>query len=353
MVKRYYLIPVLLLTAGCAVRPPAAWRLTGQVLTPPGIAKGAFAAQGTSASDACPRDQSIQLDQRKQRLKVIVDRAALEKHDKGWLADWTDQCFDAGQRNLMAARVLESVPLTTGAGFRLMHADDIRAGFIDLGIGNRLEVISPILRPGADENAPLIEETAVGGTDRRIEVTLKASPNLVGHETAWYRFDPKPGSGARIAAISANASVRGIAMPLEQPAKNYFTFTGPIGFYRLFYKPEEETAVVVGAPSREQLPRDLAGCGKAGGPECITLPKRVGINPYLELSVNGKPLAVPAHMPPTIRAVIQAAKARPDTVLPTLAITKPYGGKPVPVEFDRTKQDILGLVLTGNEEIRW
>jgi hypothetical protein len=109
----------------------------------------------------------------------------------------------------------------------------------------------------------------------------------------------------------------------------------------------------VGAASRDQLPRDLSACGKEGAVQCINLPKRVGINPYLEISVNGKPMAIPAHTPPAVRAVIQAAKLRPDAVLPTLAVTKPYAGKPVPVEFDRTKPDILGLVLSGNEEIRW
>jgi hypothetical protein len=352
MVKADCLIPILLLSAGCAVRQ-SSWRLTGQVLTPPGKAVGAFAAPKTAAGDACPRDPSIRLDQRKQTLKVAVDRAALEKHDKGWLADWTDRCFAADQRLLMAARVLESVPLTSGAGFRLMHADDIRAGFIDLGPGNQLEVISPILREGAPQNTPLIEETAVGGTDRRIEVTLKTSPNLVGHETAWYGFDPKPGGGSAVAPITANATVRGIAMPLEAPARNYFTFTKAIGFYRLFYKPEEETAVVVGAPSRDRLPQDLAACGKSGGPECITLPNRVGINPYLQVKVNGAPIAIPAHMPPTVRTVLQTAKALPDAVLPTLAVLKRYAGKPIPVDFDRSRQDILGLVLSGDEEIRW
>jgi hypothetical protein len=348
----WFLVLTLLLSTGCAVKRQA-WQLTGQVLTPPGPANGAFAAPKTAALAACPRDPSIQLDQRKQRLKVAVDRTALEKHDKGWLADWTARCFASDQQDLMAARVLESVPLTTGTGFRLMHANDVRAGFVDLGPGNRVEVISPILREGAPADAPLIEEAGVSGTDRRIEVTLKASPNLVGHETAWFGFEPKPGGGTRISPITANASVRGIAMPLESPAKNYFTFTPHIGFYRMFYKPEEETAVVVGTASRDQLPRDLTACGKAGGPECITLPKRVGINPYLEIKVNGEPMAVPAHVPPTMRTVIQAAKARPDAVLPTLAILKPYAGKPIPVEFDRTKQDILGLVLSGNEDIRW
>jgi hypothetical protein len=229
----------------------------------------------------------------------------------------------------------------------------MRAGFVDLGAGNRLEVLSPIVREGTSPDAPLVEEAAVEGNDHRLEVTLKASPNLVGMETAWYRFEPKAAGGTRIAPVSANANVRGIAMPLEAPATNYFSFTQQAAFYRMFYKPEEQTAVLVGAPARDQLPRDLASCGQSGGPECITLPKRVGINPYLELMVNGKPLAVPAHSPPTVRTVLQAAKLKAETVLPTLTITKPYAGKPTPVVFDRSKPDVLGLVLTGDEEIRW
>jgi hypothetical protein len=69
--------------------------------------------------------------------------------------------------------------------------------------------------------------------------------------------------------------------------------------------------------------------------------------------VNGKPLPVPIHLPATVRTVIQAAKLQPDKVLATLSITKPYAGKQAAIEFDRTRQDVLGLVLAGNEEIRW
>ncbi len=336
MVKRYYLTPLLVLCAGCT-RPPSAWRLTGQVLTPPRVANPTVehAVIRVPRATACTP-----------KRKLTVDRADLEKQPRGWLADWAARCGDPA----LAGRVLEAVPLTTGVGFRLMHADDIRAGFVDLGPGNRIEVLSPIVRDGADENAPLVEEVTTGGTDQRIEVTLKASPQLVGQEAAWYGFEPQSGGGSKIAPISASARVRGIEMALEGPGKNYFTFAATNGYYRLFFKPEEHTAVIVGAPARDRLPQDPAQCGQA---ECITLPKNVGVNPYLEVSVNGKKLAIPAHMPPTLRAVLQAAKARAQDVLPTLAITKPYAGKPAPLEFDRTKQDILALVLSGDEEIRW
>ena len=42
-----------------------------------------------------------------------------------------------------------------------------------------------------------------------------------------------------------------------------------------------------------------------------------------------------------------------DKVIPTLAITRLWAGKPVTLQFDRSKPDILSLVLTGNEQIRW
>jgi hypothetical protein len=34
-------------------------------------------------------------------------------------------------------------------------------------------------------------------------------------------------------------------------------------------------------------------------------------------------------------------------------VLRPYEGALVPVEFDRTRPDILALTLMGGEEIRW
>jgi hypothetical protein len=348
-------MPLILITGGCAVRQPAAWRLQDKILTPPGAGRGAFTASRGDARGACPGADAVAVDAHRGKLKVTVNRAALEQQPRGWLADWAaraeaDRCLPAGQASAMAGRVLDSVPLTSGVRFRLLRADDVRAGYIDLGPENRLEVISPILRPGASEDAPLIEEAGISGSDRSINVTLKASPDLIGHETAWYGFEPKPGGGTRIAAISAETSIQRQVEPRSGPAKNYFTFGPETGFYRLFYK-ADQTAVIVGTASRGQLPKDLDGCDRSGGPKCITIPKRVGVNPLLVMKVNGKPVTIPAHMPPTVRSVLLAAKLRPDEILPTVSVTKPYDGKPLPVQFDRSKRDILELVLAGDEVI--
>ena len=353
MLKRQHIILPILLATGCASRGPATWRFADQVLTPPRV-RPSFTVQRGEARGACPRGDGVAVDARKGRLKIAVNRAALERQPRGWLADWAaaaedGRCISPGQGSVLAERVLESVPLASGVRFRLVRADDVRAGFIDLGPQNRLEVISPILRPGANEDAPLTEEVGVSGAGNTIDVTLRVSPDLIGHETAWYGFEPKAGGGTRIAAISAETSIQRKVEPRSAPAKNYFTFGRDTGFYRLFYK-ADQTAVLAGTETRGQLPQDLDACGRVA---CVTIPKRVGVNPYLVVSVNSKPLAVPAHMAPTVRSVVAAAKMKPENVLGTLRVTKPFGGRQVPVEFDRSKNDILGLVLTGDEEIHW
>jgi hypothetical protein len=48
-------------------------------------------------------------------------------------------------------------------------------------------------------------------------------------------------------------------MPLEEPGTNYFTFGTAAGYYRLFFKPEQLRAVIVGVPSRDVLGLVLNG----------------------------------------------------------------------------------------------
>jgi len=52
-------------------------------------------------------------------------------------------------------------------------------------------------------------------------------------------------------------------------------------------------------------------------------------------------------------ALKAAGVANPSTVLSTLQVDRKYNGKPTAVQFDRSKQEILGLPLLGGEVIRW
>jgi hypothetical protein len=96
---------------------------------------------------------------------------------------------------------------------------------------------------------------------------------------------------------------------------------------------------------------DPAECEKTSG-MCLALPRRVGVNPFLIVSVNGRDITVPVGA--RLSAAIQAAGMKnPDTVLPELRVKKLFRGKPTPMEFDHQSDDILNLQLTGGERLSW
>ena len=122
---------------------------------------------------------------------------------------------------------------------------------------------------------------------------LKSSPDLIGFETAWYDLRPKTaGSGFTIVASSAETNINGKVESRPAPARNYFQFAPEMGFYRLFYKADQSEVLVAAAVTRAALPADPETCDRPGGPVCLAIPRGVGVNPYLLVSVNGSPVAV-------------------------------------------------------------
>jgi hypothetical protein len=358
MLKLQHALPFLLLTS-CAVRQPGphTWRFADRTLMPPGVVSPDLAARTFTApiaiSPNCLESDALTIQRRRSRIVVTVHREALLRQPAGWLADWIDRavsqnCIPAGQGPLLTARILESLPLPAGAALRLLRAEG-RYNFVELLPGSRLQVVSPVLSPGtaldaAPDNTPM----KVSGKDSSINVEMEAPANLIGVETAWYDLVAKPGGrGSTIVPTSARVTIGGQAEDRPAPAVNLFRFPPEAGYYRLFYKADQSEVLAL-APTRAALPTDPDTCGQ---PACFPIPRGVGVNAYMRLDVNGAPLTVPVSA--TIRSVIQAAKLRPEDVLPTLAITKPFGGRPTALEFDRAKQDILNLTLTGDERIRW
>ena len=359
MLKIQHVLPLLLLT-GCALRQPfpATWRLTGRTLTPPGVAAGLTQRTFTvpiMGKPRCPASDAVTVQARASRLRVTVHGDSLAAQPRGWLTTWTEQaeslgCIAPGQGARLAARIVESVALPSGADLRLLRVDGM-PNYVEIGAGNRLQVISPILRAGANPEAPLFETgktTAEGGG---LAVELKSSPDLIGFETAWYDLQPKTaGRGFAIVASSAEASIEGKVQSRPAPARNYFQFASEMGFYRLFYK-ADQSEVLAASTARAALPADLEACGRPGGPVCLPIPRGVAVNPYLMVYVNGSPVAV--GIGSDLAALIRNLRLSPDKVLPTLAITRLWAGKPVVLEFDRSQPDVLRLVFTGNEQIRW
>jgi hypothetical protein len=365
-----------IVTTGCALRQT--YRLVkqdaGRVLIPPGISRPdvgqrTFTADIAAGRGSCaPAEGAIAIQSRNGRVRVTVTRDPLLKQPPGWLSAWTAQaesqgCIAAGEGLKLAARIVESLPLDPRAAYRLLHADDRQTGYVDLGPETRLQVVSPILREGSPPDAPILEESNLTGEGNRLTLTLKSTPNLVGYETAWYAIQPKAGQiGFAISPLSAERHIQGKVEPAAAPAINYLKFESQAAYYRLFYKADqgEVVEVVLAAPTRAELDRqtrafnsDPALCAQVPSQACVVIPKRVALNPFLVITVNGSETTVPVGS--TVRGAIQTATGARniERLPPELEVYKLYAGKPVAVEFDRDSIEILGLVLSGGERVSW
>jgi hypothetical protein len=358
-----------MVTSGCGVR--RTYRLVtqdaGRVLIPPGVSnpnvgQRTFSPDIAAGRGPCaPAEGAIAIQSRHGRVRVTVTREPLLKQPPGWLSTWTAQaesqgCITAGEGLKLAARIVESLPLDPRAAWRLLHADDRQTGYVDLGPETRLQVVSPILREGAPPDAPIVDVSSLTGEGNSLTLTLKSTPNLVGYETAWYALQPKAGQiGFAITPLSAEKHIQGKIEPSTAPATNYLKFAPQASYYRLFYKADqgEVVEVVLAAATRAELDRqtqafnsDSALCARVPSQMCVVIPKRVALNPFLVVTVNGRGTTVP--MGSTVGAAIHFGRVPPD-----LKVYKPYAGEPVPVEFDRSGTEILGLVLNGGEKISW
>jgi len=304
----------------------------------------------------------IEVRERKNRIVVTVTRDALAKQPSGWLSAWaagleTQGCLTPGEAMKLAERIAESVPLELNAAFRLLHGSEI-----DIGSQTRLEVVSPVFREATPPEAFTLDPAETTGNGNALTVTVRASPNLIGFETAWYGIRPHAShTGFSIVPLHAERNVQGKIEPLPGPATNAFAFPADAAFYRLFYKADqtEFTALAVAARTRagleertRMLESGTASCKKLNDDLCLAIPKGVGVNAYVAVSVNGSEVVVP--WPATVRAVIRKDGERDvQAILSRLVIRKDYGGQLVPVEFDRSRPAILGMILTGGESIAW
>ena len=280
----------------------------------------------------------------------------------GWLSNWTAEfesegCLAPGSGPDLATRIAESLPLDPGAAFRLLYSSPL-----NVSPQIRLQVISPILREGAAPYTPTFQPAETAGGGKSFTVAVKPTADLIGYETAWYAVHPKAnGVGSAITPLYAEPHVLGERERRPRPATDHLQFPPEAAFYRLFQKAEgtEFTQLVIGARTPAELEqraktlaRGTASCARLNGEMCITIPRAVAVNLFLPTTVNGTEVMVRwgANVGEAIR---EAGIRQPDSVLPKLAVHKPYHGRPVAVDFDRTNSAILNLTLTGGENISW
>jgi hypothetical protein len=335
--------------AGCAARKPITYRLApqGRVLVPPGVvqpdlAQATLTAAAVQWRPACAPDSNAitVLPRKKNRVRLTVQRDVLLKQPVGWLAQWvTDAeaqgCLAPHTGLNLAMRILESLPFDPSAAYRLLHADNIHKGYVDLGPQYELQVVSPVLKEGTDAAVP--EITTITGSGARLDVGVKAAPNLIGYETAWYAFRVKPdGSGSTIAPLGAERTIAGKKEPADGPKTNWFQFPPQAGYYRMFYKTDPAdngiTEIVIGASTPAELDHwtqamsaDNATCEKSGTTMCVVVPRQVAVNPFLHVTVNGSDVRL--NQGNSVRLAILAGGGSPRPAdVPNLVVLKPYAG---------------------------
>jgi hypothetical protein len=362
--------------AGCAHRSAlATWRLvkqnSGQLLFPPGAPSRAQAklivkTDVPLAGGPCTQAAGIlEIRSHRKQSRVTVFPEALSKQPQGWLAEWAaglehSGCIPQSAAPGLAEQIAESVPLGLNAARNLLHPNNIQTGTVDLTGDMRLEIVSPILKEGTPSDSPLFsggEKTT--GEGMKIQVRM-ASPNLVGYETAWYAVGPRlRGEGLAIAPQYAERHIDGQTELRDQPATNYLRFPSDAAFYRLFYKSggTDYTAIVLAAhswPELNEASKALAegSCDKVASKLCILIPRRVAINPFISVKVNGADVVTPWGST-LAQAIRQSGQNRPAAVLAHLTLERPYKHRLVRVEFDRDDPAILSMVLNGGESVSW
>jgi hypothetical protein len=242
----------------------------------------------------------------------------------------------------MDCDISENLPLPPAIAYFLELGSYDITGYIDLTRDFRMQVTSPIYRPGSQPSAN----------------------NLLGYETANYVFVGE-GSESRTRLRLASATetpIRGT--PFEKPmVQNELSSLKTPAYFRLLFMTEEGTsnrlmrAVFLSARERNKLAQAAPWHGTApdafcaslsiGDVNCMVFPKNFGVSPELRIRVNHKDLFVP------VGGMVQEALNLPNEADPpsTLRVLRPFHGHLIPIKFDKPSRDILKLVLLPGDQI--
>ena len=300
----------------------------------------------------------------RRQVRVTVKPAELRAEPAGWLEIWAESleqrgCIPVGDGAILAAQIAEIAPLEPGIALSLLRPPE--RDYVDLTAGGRLKAVGPLFRPGAKPETRAIE--AVDSNDGVLIV--RASPDLVGVETAWYAIEPYTNRpGARIVFLSAEDRAAELTAHPDHPQLDYLSFTPEAGFYRLFtitrLSRSNHDTLLLAAPARSQLEQetklveaDPSQCALlAAAGVCIEVPHDAALALVPVVKVNGTEMLVVGRG--TVREMLlSAGVTEPKSVLATLHIEKSYQGRLTPIDFDRSSSGVLDLLLSGGEVLRW
>lgn len=247
-------------------------------------------------------------------------------------------CLSLKDAPLLRQRLIDNLPLPSGAAYRMRYGEYPMDGYLDLDAKFRLRAVEPIREQG----------------------------QVVGFKTSFYPLVPTPDGGVRATAGDSETNLKAVITHGQATDSEVLHMPPHATWVRLFLRTWSETqdrriALIAAASPREL---DLASkafeanpegfCARAGAMNaaCVGVPKDMVIGPELRVRVNGTDQYAPVggHIADVLRTM--NIRNGPELVK-SMKVSRPYEGRLVSLEFDRTSNDILSLVLLGGEEITW
>ena len=375
-------VALLVLLAGCATRQTTLlrWQLQpgrdGLILNPP--RSGGQDLELRRARSVRPKnaecdvkEAQIQLAWKGRTARVTVDERAVaaapeialkgpqaatghQVRDLSWWPEFRRQlgrreqqgCLARGEAEQVASRIVQNLPLPPMLAYKLRYGDYLMDGHLDLGPLFALKSVSPLLKPGVEK--------------------YRAPADVLGYETAYYDVQQRSDGTMKIALRSVEQLVGRSTTKKPHPTGAPLRIADSARYVRLFFRAwrisgDYRIALLA---TREEGLLDAMTAEFEADPErfcrqtapdratCLSVPMEMMLTAEMKLRVNGKAAYVPVGG--SVGELLRSSGVRqPQTVVQELHVLRPYEGALRPVEFDRTRPDILNLTLIGGEEIRW
>lgn len=191
----------------------------------------------------------------------------------------------------------KTAPAPVPAPVRLATANSI-----DLEPGWRVSVVTPIQESGSFVVKSVVNEAkekADAAGVRKLEVAVKASPDLLGYEMSYYSVNARGRGGVAVAFQSATATIDGVSTPKSSPALRLFqlpSWARRVRILHLLRKSEaDHNAAILAAKDAGELDRltalvegDPSACRSYRASICQWIPAGIAVRPERRI-VERKP----------------------------------------------------------------
>jgi hypothetical protein len=168
--------------------------------------------------------------------------------------------------------------------------------YVDIESGWRLQIVAPVTRDGT---GAIMASAAADQDQATRTVTMKASDNLIGYETAFWDVAARAGGGIQLILTKAQMTRDGVPADIPAPTKAMLHVPKQARFLRLFYlirKSESDHEMVMGGVDRadrlESFTTELRAhpteaCQTRSHIYCEWIPYGMAVRPERKQTIDG------------------------------------------------------------------